>query len=72
MGKVFRSKDAARDRRRMMEEAMKDLSPGMRDAALRILELWRGVESEEQLRRLLGKKGASHLLRKIGELQKSD
>lgn len=72
MGKVFRPENVAKGRRRMMEEATRDLSPGVRDSVVRILESWRGVESEERLRRLLGKEGASRLLRKIGELQNSE
>jgi len=69
MGKVFRPENAAKGRRGMIEEATRDLSPGVRDAAMRILESGMGAESEEQLRRLLGKDGASRLLRKVGKLQ---
>ena len=71
MGKVFKPEDTVKGRR-MIEEATKDLSPGLREAVVRVLESWRGVESERELRRLLSKEEVSILLHKIGRGQKED
>lgn len=65
MGKVFRPEDLTRGRKRFIEEAVRDLSPGLREATARILESWTGKESEEKLARLLGEEEAKRLLRKI-------
>ena len=54
MGKIFKSEDMLKGRRKMIEEATRDLSPGVRDAVVGILESWRGKESEEPLIKMLG------------------
>ena len=65
MGKVFRPEDIARGRKRVVEEAVRDLSPGIREATVRILESWVGKESEERLVRLLGEEEAKRLTKRI-------
>ena len=65
MGKVFRLEDMVKGRRRVVEEAVRDLSPGIREATVRILESWVGNESEERLVRLLGEEEAKRLIRRI-------
>ena len=72
MGEIFRPNDVAKGRRRMMEEATRDLTPGMRDAVMQILESWGGEESEDQLRRLLGKEDATRLLHRFRDLKKDE
>ena len=65
MGKVFRPEDITRGRKRFIEEAVRDLSPGIREATVRILESWVGKESEERLVRLLGEEEAKRLIKRI-------
>lgn len=65
MGKVFKPKDLLR-RKRLLNEALRDLSPGVRDLAAEIIESWRGKESERRLVELLSEERARDLLRRIG------
>lgn len=66
MGEVFRARDIIKGRRKMMENATRDLSPGVRDAAMQILQSWKGVDSKEELKKLLGKEKA---LRTMGRIK---
>lgn len=68
MGKVFGPEDIARGRKKVVEEAVKDLSPGIREATIRILDTWAGKESEEKLRKLLGEEEAKRLIKKTKEI----
>lgn len=65
MGEVFRPKDLLRARRKVIEEALQDLSPGVRDAVKSVLETYTGEEEKERLIKVLGKKGAEELLKKF-------
>ena len=65
MGKVFRPEDMVKGRRRVVEEAVRDLSPEIREATVRILESWVGNESEEKLVKLLGEEEAKRLIKRI-------
>jgi len=66
MGKAFRPEDVARGRRRLFREALRDLSPDLRDAVRRVFESWQGVESERQLVKLLGAEETNRLLKRVG------
>lgn len=70
MGEVFRPEDVAKGRRRVIREAVRDLSPGVRDVAVEILESWEGVVSEKKLVDLLGKREAKRLLDKMRRVPK--
>ena len=65
MGKVFRPEDVAKGRKTIVEEATRDLSPGIREPVISILESWKGEKSKEQLIKLLGNEEATRLLRKV-------
>ena len=65
MGKVFRPEDIAKGRKKVVEEAVRDLSPGIREATVRILDSWVGKESEERLVKLLGEEEAKRLIKRI-------
>lgn len=65
MGKVLRPEDLAKGRKRAFEEAARDLSPGVREATVRILESWSGRESEERLIGLLGEEEAKRFLKSL-------
>jgi len=68
MGKVFRPEDIARVRKKVVEEAARDLSPGIREATVRILDSWVGKESEEKLVKLLGEEEAKRLIKRIKKI----
>ena len=65
MGEVFKAKDLFKGRRRMIDEAVQDLSPGVRDAVRQMLRSWEGEESERRLSRLLGDDEAKRILKKM-------
>jgi len=65
MGEIFRPEDVVRGRRRMIRDMVRDLSPGVRDAVVEIIESWEGATSEKKLVGLLGKRGAKRLLDRV-------
>ena len=67
MGEVFRPEDVAKGRRKLFREAVRDLSPDLRDAIWQIIESWEGMESQKKLVRLLGEEKAKHFLRKLSQ-----
>lgn len=67
MGSVFRSEEFPSSRRKMVEEAIKDLSPNIKNNVLKVLDSWEGVRSEEKLKVILGQDKAKRLFKKINE-----
>jgi len=67
MGSVFRSEEFPSSRRKMVEEAIKDLSPNIKNNVLKVLDSWEGVRSEEKLKVILGRDKAKSLFKKINE-----
>lgn len=67
MGSVFRSEEFPSSRRKMVEEAIKDLSPNIKNNVLKVLDSWEGVRSEEKLKVILGQDKARSLFKKINE-----
>lgn len=65
MGEVFRAKDIIKGRRKLIEQALYDLSPDIRDAVINILESWKGEESRDQLIKILGKKSVEDILKSL-------
>ena len=65
MGEVFRPEDMAKGRKRILREAVRDLSPEVREVTVRIIESWSGKTSEEQLIGLLGAEEAKRLIKRI-------
>jgi len=68
VGKVFKPEDVVK-RKKTIDEAVQDLTPGNRELTKRILELelesWKGEESEKRLARLLGNKKTKRILKKV-------
>jgi Tfp pilus assembly major pilin PilA len=64
VGKVFRPEDMVK-RKKMIDEAVQDLTPGNRELTKRILESWKDEESEKRLVRLLGDEETKRILRKV-------
>ena len=53
----------------MVEEAIKDLSPNIKDNVLKVLDSWEGVRSEEKLKVILGQVKAQSLFKKINAIK---
>ena len=54
MGAVFDPEDVARNRRKMFQNAMKDIRPETKDRIIKIFDSWKGRTSEKELEELLG------------------
>jgi len=62
LGTVVGPSDIRKGRRKIVEELARDLDPASRESIIKILDTWKGDESEEQLRKLLGKKLSKRIL----------
>jgi hypothetical protein len=67
MGAVFRPKDLGRANRRIIENALKDLSPDTKDSVIKLLNSWEGKTSGKKLKHILGQNEAEELLRNIAD-----
>jgi hypothetical protein len=65
MGAVFRPKDLGKTNRRVIENALKDLSPDTKDSVIKLLNSWEGKTSGNKLKQILGQNEAEELLRNI-------
>jgi predicted phosphoribosyltransferase len=63
LGVVVRPSDIRQGRRKIIEELAWDLDPASREAVTRVYENWKGEESEEELKRILGKRLTKRFLR---------
>ncbi len=68
MGTVATPSDIRKGRRKVLEELARDLDPASREAVIQILETWKEGESEEQLRRLLGKRLSKKVLARLNSI----
>ena len=69
-GAVFRPKDLAKGRRRIIENALNDINPDIKDGVIDLLSSWEGAASEQKLKEMLGQERARSLLDKIAEKSK--
>jgi hypothetical protein len=68
MGAVYRPKDLPSGRKRIIENAVRDFSPDVKDDVVKILESWErtgSIGSEEKLKEILGGDKAESLFKKI-------
>ena len=68
MGAVFRPKDLPSGRKKIIENAVRDFSPDVKDYVVKILDSWERIgstRSEEKLKEILGQDRATRLLKKI-------
>lgn len=56
VGAVFDPEDLAKNRRRIFQNALKDLHPETKDRIVKIFETWKGPASEEELEKIVGGK----------------
>ena len=69
MGAVFRAKDLGRDYKKIVENAVKDLSPDTKDnnMIIKLPDSWEGIRSEEKLNEVRSQDKAEDLLKNIKE-----
>ncbi|MFN2435166.1 MAG: hypothetical protein ABR515_07305 [Nitrososphaeraceae archaeon] len=72
MGAVFRPKDLGQGYKKIIENAIKDLSPDTKDNVIKVFESWEGINSKEGLKEILGPDKAEQLLKKISTKKESD
>jgi hypothetical protein len=67
MGAVFRAKDLGRDYKKIVENAVKDLSPDTKDnnRIIKLPDSWKGIRSEEKLNEIRSQDKAEDLLKNI-------
>jgi thiaminase len=58
LGAVFDSGDVSKDRRKIFQNAMKDLRPETKERIVKIFETWKGRTSEKELEELIGSQRA--------------
>ena len=62
MGVIFKPDD--KTKRRMIEKALEDLDPNVRDAVKRLIEDYQGKDLERKLRELIGLKKTMDLIKR--------
>ena len=68
MGAIFRPKDLPSGRKKIIENAVRDFSPDVKDDVVKMLDSWErtgSMGSEETLKEILGQDRATWLLKKI-------
>jgi hypothetical protein len=65
MGAVYKPKDVLKGRKGIVKKGLQDVSPGVRDAVLKIVEAWEGKPSEDKLIRLIGKERTKRLVESL-------
>src|ERR671915_1637061 len=67
MGAVFSAKDLGRDYKKIVENAVKDLSPDTKDnnRIIKLPDSWEGIRSEEKLNEIRSQDKAEDLLKNI-------
>lgn len=64
-GAVFRPKDLTKGRRRIIENALNDINPDIKDGVIDLLSYWEGAASEQKLKEMVGQQKAGSLLDRI-------
>lgn len=65
MGAVFRPKDFGRSYKKIIENAIKDLSPETRDNVIELFDSWQDSSSVQILKGILGPRKAEQVLKNI-------
>jgi hypothetical protein len=66
MGAVFRPKDLDRSQRKVIDNAIKDFTPDIKDNVNKLLDSWEGQKSEEEkLKGIVGEDKAEELLKNM-------
>lgn len=65
MGVEHRPEDLLKGRKRLLEQGLRDLSPGVKENVRQLLEAWEGDASEVKLSQLVGREKAQRLIRDL-------
>jgi DNA-directed RNA polymerase subunit F len=65
MGSVFRPKDFSKDYKKIIENAIKDLSPDTRDNVMELFDSWQDTSSVQKLKEILGPTKTEQVLKNI-------
>ncbi len=65
MGSVFGPKDLGKGYKKIIENAVKDLSPDTRDNVMELFDSWQDTSSVQKLNEILGPSKAEQVLKKI-------
>jgi hypothetical protein len=71
-GAVFRPKDLTKGRRRIIENALNDINPDIKDGVIDLLSSWEGAASEQKLKDIVGQERAASLLDRIKKKTKEE
>lgn len=72
MGAVFKPEDLGRGYRRIIENALRDLSPDSKDNVIKVFNSWDGLNSRNKLNEMLGSEKAEELLQKVQDYDDSE
>jgi DNA-directed RNA polymerase subunit F len=62
---VYRPKDLGRDYKKIIDNAIRDLSPDTKENVINIFNSWEGPSSNDELSKLVGPDKAKDLMKKI-------
>ena len=65
MGAVFRPKDIGMGYKKIIENAIKDLSPDTKDNVIKLFNSWEGIPSIQKLKEIMAPDKAERLLKQI-------
>ena len=65
MGTVFNPKDLDKGYKKIIENAIKDLSPDTRDNVIELFDSWKDTSSVQKLKEILGPTKAEQVLKNI-------
>jgi DNA-directed RNA polymerase subunit F len=65
MGAVFRPKDLGKGYKKVIENAIKDLSPETRDNVIELFDSWQDTSSVQKLKEILGPTKTEQVLKNI-------
>jgi len=65
MGAVFRPKDLGKGYKKIIENAIKDLSPETRDNVIELFDSWQDTSSVQKLKEILGPTKTEQVLKNI-------
>jgi DNA-directed RNA polymerase subunit F len=69
---MFRPKDFGKGYSKIIENAVRDLTPDTKDKVLKLFNSWEGTSSKEKLNEMLGPDKAKDLLKKIKAYDEAD
>lgn len=72
MGAVFRPEDLGGSYKRIIENALRDLTPDTKKNVIKVFNSWDGTNSRKKLNEMLGSLKAEELMKRIKEYDDSE